>query len=142
VSEPFAVIEVRGRPATFATAHEQPWKRAIREAIAASDLEPRPDACFKVSIDFRTPVPQTPNDRWDLDNLVKPTLDAMEGIFGLRAWKGVPQPNDDKVVELAASKRTVRRAEAAGATIKVWLVSPDGMSAATASPPAAARSTR
>jgi Holliday junction resolvase RusA-like endonuclease len=28
----------------------------------------------------RDPVPRTINDRWDLDNLVKPTLDAMEGI--------------------------------------------------------------
>ena len=56
---PYAVIEVRGRPATFATAHEQPWKQAIREAIAESELQPRPDACFKVRVDFRTPVART-----------------------------------------------------------------------------------
>lgn len=122
MSEPYAVIEVRGRPATFATTHEQPWKQAIREAIAESRLEPQPEACFKVQIDFRTPIPRTTNDRWDLDNLVKPTLDAMEGVFGLRAWKGVPQPNDDKVVELAATKRTVGDGENPGARIEVWLV--------------------
>jgi Holliday junction resolvase RusA-like endonuclease len=113
--QPFVSVEVSGRPATFATAHEAAWKQAVREAIAASKGEPRPDACFKVSIDFRTPVPATINDRWDLDNLVKPTLDAMEGVFGLRAWKGVRQPNDDKVVELAASKRTVDEGEQPGA---------------------------
>jgi hypothetical protein len=26
------------------------------------------------------------NEVWDLDNLIKPTLDAMEGVFGLRPW--------------------------------------------------------
>jgi Holliday junction resolvase RusA-like endonuclease len=122
VAEPYAVIELRGRPATFATAHELPWKQAIREAITESGLEPRPDACFKVRIAFRTPVPRTSNDRWDIDNLVKPTLDAMEGIFGMRAWAGVPQPNDDKVVALEATKRTVNDGEGPGATIKIWLV--------------------
>jgi Holliday junction resolvase RusA-like endonuclease len=122
VTEPFAIIEVVGRPATFATAHEAPWKAAIRAAVAASGVDPRPDACFKVDIGFRTPLPRTVNDRWDLDNLVKPTLDALEGVFGLRAWKGVRQPNDDKVVELHATKRTVIDREVPGATIVVWLV--------------------
>lgn len=118
----YATIEVRGRPATFATAHEKPWKEAIRSAVAASSIEPRPRACFKVEIAFRTPVAQTTNDRWDLDNLVKPTLDALEGIFGLRAWKGTPQPNDDRVVELHATKRTIREGEDEGASIVVWVV--------------------
>jgi Holliday junction resolvase RusA-like endonuclease len=76
---------------------------------------------YPVRIEFRTPEPKTANDRWNLDNLVKPTLDAMEGVFGLRAWKGVPQPNDDKVVHLDASKRTVLPGEDTGATIDVWL---------------------
>lgn len=119
---PYAIIEVRGRPATFATAHEKPWKEAIRSAVATSSLEPLPDACFKVEVRFRTPVPQNANDRWDIDNLVKPTLDALEGIFGMRAWKGTPQPNDDRVVELHATKRTVRSNEDAGASISVWIV--------------------
>jgi Holliday junction resolvase RusA-like endonuclease len=121
-SEPYCVVVVEKRPGTFATAHERPWKEAIREAVARAGVEPRPDACFKVRIDFRTPVPKTPNDRWDLDNLVKPTLDAMEGIFGLRAWKGTPQPNDDKVIALEATKQTVADGELEGATIWVWLV--------------------
>lgn len=67
-------------------------------------------------------MPQNANDRWDIDNLVKPTLDALEGIFGMRAWKGTPQPNDDRVVELHATKRTVRSNEDAGASISVWIV--------------------
>jgi Holliday junction resolvase RusA-like endonuclease len=121
-SEMYAVIEVTGRPATFATAHEAPWKDAVREAVRDSGVRVRPDACFKVRVDFRTPAPRTANDRWDLDNLIKPTLDALEGVFGLRDRKGVPQPNDDKVVELEASKRTVTGDEAPGAQIQIWLV--------------------
>jgi Holliday junction resolvase RusA-like endonuclease len=126
MSELFCVLEVHGRPATFATAHEAAWKAAVRRAVEGSGVAPRPEACFSVHLEFRTPVPRTPNDRWDLDNLVKPTLDAMEGVFGLRAWTGKPQPNDDKVVYLVASKRTVRQPEREGAHIEVWLVaSPD-----------------
>jgi hypothetical protein len=50
----------------------------------------------------------------------------MEGIFGLRAWAGVPQPNDDRVIRLEASKRRVELGEAVGAHVTVWLVdSPD-----------------
>jgi hypothetical protein len=45
----------------------------------------------------------------------------MEGVFGLRPWKGNRQPNDDKVVELVATKRTVAEGEQPGALIQVWL---------------------
>jgi len=122
LAEPFCSLEVEGRPATFATAHELRWKETVRVAVAAAGITPRPDACFSVRIEFRTPEPMTVNDRWDLDNLIKSTLDAMEGVFGLRAWKGVAQPNDDKVVHLDASKRTALPGELAGARIEVWLV--------------------
>lgn len=122
--ELYCVLEVRGRPATFATAHEALWKEAVRSAVVAAWLTPRPDASFSVRVEFRTPVPRTINDRWDLDNLIKPTLDAMEGVFGLRAWKGVAQPNDDLVVHLDARKRTVLAGEEPGATVEVWLMQP------------------
>ncbi len=124
---PYCEFEVHARPATFATAHELPWKGAVRAVVAEQGVTPRPEECFAVSIAFRTPVPMNRNERWDLDNLIKPTLDAMEGIFGLRAWKGVPQPNDDKVVRLEATKRTVQGNETPGAAIKVWLVGPDAV---------------
>jgi Holliday junction resolvase RusA-like endonuclease len=122
-SAPYAEFDVIGRPATFATAHEAAWKAAVRSAVDRLHVAPRPDARFRVQIAFLTPEPTTVNHRWDLDNLVKPTLDAMEGIFGLRAWRGVPQPNDDLVVQLEASKRTITAGELAGAHIAVWLVS-------------------
>jgi hypothetical protein len=28
-----------------------------------------------------------PGEVWDLDNIVKLTLEAMEGVFGARAWE-------------------------------------------------------
>ena len=37
----------------------------------------------------------TAKEVWDLDHLIKPTLDAMEGIFGLRPWRGPTQAVDD-----------------------------------------------
>lgn len=120
--DPFLSFDVVERPATFATAHEARWKQAVRAAVAATGVGPRPDAWFRVRIDFRTPEPTSVNDRWDIDNLVKPTLDAMEGVFGVRPWKGARQANDDRVIELVANKRTVATGEEPGALIEVWLV--------------------
>src|SRR3954471_1981842 len=68
-------IEIFGRPATFATAHERPWKEAIRAAVEAAGITPQV-ARWGVSIEFRTPPPCNVNDVWDIDNLIKPTLDA------------------------------------------------------------------
>ncbi len=65
-------------------------------------------------MEFRTATARNVNERWDIDNLVKPTLDAMEGVLGARAWRGVPQPADDRVDHLEAWKRTVGPGEAAG----------------------------
>lgn len=115
-------LDVVGRPATFATAHEAAWKRAVREAIRESGVVPVEGARFAVRMVFRTGLARTPNERWDLDNLVKPTLDAMEGVFGSRAWRGVPQPADDRVDRIEAEKRDVRDGELPGATIDVWIL--------------------
>src|SRR5262245_35120144 len=109
-------IQVVGRPATFATAHEKPWKDAVRAAIAGSGVQPQV-ARFAVRVEFRLAAARSPNEVWDLDNLIKPTLDAMEGVFGLRPWKGHPQPADDRVDRIEATKRAPRADEVPGATI-------------------------
>lgn len=72
-------------------------------------------------MEFRTARPRNASERWDIDNLVKPTLDSMEGVLGARAWRGLPQPADDRVDHLEAGKRTVRPKEVAGARIEVWI---------------------
>src|SRR5437870_1070247 len=87
-------LEVSGRPAVFATAAEDDWKAAVRQAVAESGITP-PSGRFQVRMIFRTRPPKNANEKWDIDNLVKPTLDAMEGVFGLRQWQGRPQPADD-----------------------------------------------
>jgi Holliday junction resolvase RusA-like endonuclease len=89
-------IEVAARPATFATAYERPWKEAVRAAIAATGVKPQ-NARFAVQIDFRLATARNANEVWDLDNLIKSTLDAMESVFGSRAFRGTPQPADDRV---------------------------------------------
>ncbi len=114
------MLNVIGRPATFATAHERTWKEAVRRAVTETGVRPQASTRFMVRVDFRTPPPRTTNDVWDLDNLIKPTLDAMEGVFGLRQWRGVPQPADDRVDEIHATKRTVLPGEEPGAQIEVW----------------------
>ncbi|MEU5962039.1 hypothetical protein ABZ777_12620 [Micromonospora parva] len=67
----------------------------------------------------RTPEARNANEVWDLDNLIKPTLDAMEGVFGRREWAGPAQAADHRVDHLDATKRTVRSDEVPGARIEV-----------------------
>jgi Holliday junction resolvase RusA-like endonuclease len=105
-------------PSSYSTAHEKPWKDSVRKAIAATGVQPQ-DARFAVRLEFRIAASQNVNEKWDLDNLIKPTLDAMEGIFGLRPWKGHPQRADDRVDRLEAVKHLPREGESIGATIDV-----------------------
>ena len=114
-------IEVIGRPATFATAHEKPWKEAVRASVASTGVRPG-NTRFAVRNVFRLAASRTPNEVWDLDNLVKPTLDAMEGVFGLRPWNGRPQAADDRVDRLEAVKRPPCDGEMPGASIDVWII--------------------
>jgi hypothetical protein len=74
---------------------------------------------------FRIAVARNANEVWDLDNLIKPTLEAMEGVFGLRAWKGAPQPADDRADRIEAVKRLPHEGELPGATIDVWVLDPE-----------------
>ncbi|HEX5878501.1 MAG TPA: hypothetical protein VF468_09295 [Actinomycetota bacterium] len=74
-----------------------------------------------MNLEFRLGEARNANEVWDLDNLIKPTLDAMEGVFGLRPWAGTPQPADDRVDELTAVKRQPCQGEVPGARITVSL---------------------
>lgn len=117
-------LEVPGLPASYSTVATAPWKEAVRTAVTTSGIAPVPTARFAVGIDLRMPAPLTANHVWDLDNLVKPTLDALEGVFGLRRWAGRPQAADDRVDHLVASKRTVDIEESPGATITIHVLAP------------------
>lgn len=119
-----ARIDVEGRPATFATAGEKPWKDAVRRAVAGSGCAAT-SGRFAVELEFRLGEARRVSEVWDLDNLIKPTLDAMEGVFGLRPWGGTPQPADDQVDEIRAVKRQPLPGEHPGARIDVWLIEVD-----------------
>ena len=116
-------LEVKGRPASYSTAATGPWKEAVRAAVrrvTGVQSPPDVDGRFDVRIEFRLAQSRTANEVWDLDNLIKPTLDAMEGIFGLRLWKGQPQAADDRVDRIEALKRPTGEGESPGARIDVW----------------------
>lgn len=115
-------IKVVGRPATFATAHEAPWKIAVRDAVTLSGVHAGDNNRYSVRMEFRTATPKNTNEVWDIDNLVKPTLDAMEGVFGKRTWRGLEQAADDRVDHIEALKRRVLQNEEPGATIDVWIL--------------------
>ena len=121
--EYLVTLEVAGRPASYSTASTAPWKQAVRLAVTASGVVPAP-ARFAVGIDFRTPAARNANEVWDLDNLIKPTLDALEGVLGTRPWKGPAQAADDRVDHLVASKRTAEAGEPSGATITIHVLEP------------------
>lgn len=61
----------------------------MRAAVTTSGIAPPalPDR-FAVGIAFRTPAPLNANEVWDQDNLIKPTLDALEGVFGPGRGRG------------------------------------------------------
>ena len=76
-------------------------------------------ARFAVELEFRLPAATRANEAWDLDNLVKPTLDALGGVIGFRRWKGPRQADDERVDRIVASKRPAALHESPGASIRV-----------------------
>lgn len=121
VDRHIVTLQVNGRPATFATAHEAAWKQAVRDAVGESGSAPQ-EARFAVRTVFRLGPSRTASEVWDIDNLIKPTLDAMEGIFGLRQWRGPDQVADDRVDRVEAEKRPHAEGVDPGATIDVWVI--------------------
>jgi Holliday junction resolvase RusA-like endonuclease len=117
-------IDVNGRHATFATAGENAWKDSVRSAVEATGVQAQ-GGRFALRMEFRLPETGNANEVWDLDNLIKPTLDAMERVFGLRARKGPAQADDERVDRIEASKHRVNTASGAGATIDVWVIDRD-----------------
>lgn len=119
----FATFEVVARPATYSTAGELDWKAAVQSALADQGAQQVPTGLrLHVTIEFRLRAPSHAGEFWDIDNLVKPTMDAMGAVLGYRDWRGRSQAQDDRVDSLLATKRTIREGETEGAGIEVrWL---------------------
>lgn len=111
--------EVLGRPTGYAGGeNEQRWKAAVRDAFADVTL-PGP-ARIQLEVDFVLTAQQRGRREPDLDNLIKSTLDALEGVLGERKGTGVRVEADDvRVDRILASKRHAREGEQPGARISV-----------------------
>ena len=118
-------FDITSRPATYATVAEAAWKSAVAEAVESAMLGQLPMiGRFSVRIDFRLPTARNGNEAWDIDNLIKPTLDAMAGVLGDRPVWGRRQADDERVDEIHATKRTVSLGQE-GASIVVSLMRDD-----------------
>ncbi|RKT78669.1 putative RNase H-like nuclease [Terracoccus luteus] len=123
-SLPSMTFTVDGVPATFATGGERPWRQAVKAAAStAMGTKPALTGRFAVEIDFVLPAPTIKGQGWDLDNLIKPTIDALGPVIGIRPgnWTS-EQADDERVDRLVASKRTVTEGEKPLATITVSVV--------------------
>lgn len=110
---------VHGRPTGYsAGANEQAWKQAVRDAFSGCVLSARSRA--QVEIDFVLGPDQVGRIEPDLDNLIKSTVDALEGVLGARAGTGARVEADDvRVDRIVASKRPGRDGEQPGARVVV-----------------------
>lgn len=119
-------FRVSATPATFATAGEKPWRAEV-EAAAAIGVTGQ--ASFEgrlgIGLDFVLPTRPGGHPGWDLDNLIKPTIDALATVIGSRPgqWRP-PQVDDERVYEIRARKREVLDGESPHATIRVWTLDP------------------
>jgi predicted RNase H-like nuclease/Holliday junction resolvase RusA-like endonuclease len=107
-------LTVEGNPATFSTAGEQPWRAAVTAAARLAMLGAPPlEGRLSVELDFVLPEPMIKGQGWDLDNLIKPTIDALGPVIGIRPgkWKW-EQVDDERVDRIVATKRAVRSGEA------------------------------
>lgn len=94
------------------------WKDRVREAFAECVL---PQDCrVQVEADFVLGADQLGPNEPDLDNLIKSTIDALEGLLGRRPGTGARLEADDvRVARIVASKRPARSGEKPGGHLVV-----------------------
>lgn len=130
---PEVAFTVVAPPATFATAGEKSWRAAV-ESAAVEALAGQPSLEGRVGVDVEFVLPQRIGrpPGWDLDNLIKPTIDSLRVVIGARAgqWR-TTQADDERVDEIRARKREVRARELPHATIRVWTLRPSASDEAT-----------
>ena len=114
------VVEVWGmRPGPAASKQGEVWADAIRRETAARDLF-APGARLSLTVDFLLPPRVTGNDEWDLDNLLKTTIDGLIALLGVRRVRTAkPQADDERIDQLTASKRPAGPDEQVGARIQL-----------------------
>lgn len=110
---------VAGRPTGYGgSGEERSWKTAVHDAFASQHL-PGPGR-VELVVEFVLALEQV--GRWepDLDNLLKSTIDALDGVLGRRSGTGQRVEADDvRVSRIVASKRAAGDDETSGARIVV-----------------------
>lgn len=111
--------KVAGRPTGYAGGeNERRWKSAVRGAFSAAVLPGT--TRIRVDMDFILTADQLGRREPDLDNLIKSTIDALEGVLGRRSGTGARVEADDvRVARILASKRHGLDGEPSGARIVV-----------------------
>ncbi|MEO5664198.1 MAG: DUF429 domain-containing protein [Nocardioides sp.] len=113
------MFDVVGRPTGFGgSANETAWKKAV--SLEASKHQLPANARIGVDFDFRLEPSQQHNHEPDLDNLIKTTIDALDGVLAPRPGNHPSQVDDVRVNEIRARKRFVDDARFAGVSVKVW----------------------
>lgn len=94
------------------------WKDLVREGFAGCVL---PAECrVQVEAEFMLGANQQGPNEPDLDNLIKSTIDALEGVLGKRLGTGARLEADDvRVDRIVATKRPARSGEEPGARVMI-----------------------
>ena len=89
---------IKGRPATFATKAEQPWKEQI-----LAQMEGALHQTDSLDLEFRLPESMFLMDGYDLDNLCEPVFTVLTSKMGwygrkqtnIRSWRAVKKSDTD-----------------------------------------------
>lgn len=124
---PGILIDVQGDPGAYATDRGTAWQAAVRSSVQNSDLKPfTAGARLGIELVIRQVV-RRPSDQTDLDNVVKHTIDALEGVLGTRQQGGRPQADDGRIDVIHARREWVSLPEGGGATVRVWRLDDQGL---------------
>lgn len=107
--------DVPGRPGVIGS-HQLHWQQAVRAAFDGCIMPTHSRVSVEITFRLDTNTQRARNEP-DLDNLIKPTIDALEGVLGRRQGTGPRVEADDvRVARITASKEFSERA---GAVIAV-----------------------
>ena len=114
-------LYVAGRPSPFSSPQGTDWRSAVRAAVASARIQAPPANRFFLRMTFFLAPAASQGHHGDIDNLVKPTLDAMDGLLGWRDWRGLPQAADHRVEGVYAEKSPLQTGKEAGVQIVVFV---------------------
>lgn len=117
---PKELVEVWGvKPGPSGTSLGASWVDAIHGETEGRQVF-APGARLMLEVEFALPVPADSQDQWDLDTLLKPTIDALIALMGVRQGDTrTPQADDERIDKIVASKRNAAPGERLGARIQL-----------------------